>query len=201
MSERSIPDSSPLLVLIGGAPGTGKTTLGQHLAQTLSIPLISRDMIRHIVLDAFDVQTWDQGKAYSIAIYNIFYGVIAQLLKVNTSVIADCNFYRGVSEDSIRPLIADTQAHAILLHLTTAPETSTRRFLERAHQPDRRRSSFDFERIAQIQSGQFNVSTSQYEQLELDVPTLIVDTTIHYEPDMAIIVEFIRSVLQNPAHS
>ena len=70
---------TPLLVLIGGAPGTGKTTLGQRLSQTLGLPLISRDMIRHIVLDAFDVQTWEQGKAYSIAIYDIFFGIIASI--------------------------------------------------------------------------------------------------------------------------
>lgn len=196
MSEQSIPDRSPLLVLIGGAPGTGKTTLGQHLSQTLALPLISRDMVRHIVLDAFDVQTWEQGKAYSIAIYDIFFGIIAQLLKANVSLIADCNFYRGVSENSIRPLISDTPAHAILLHLTTTPEISTHRFIERAHQPDRRRSSFDFERLAQIQSGKFNVGSSQYEPLVLDVPTLIVDTSAGCDPDTTTIVEFVRSALQ-----
>jgi predicted kinase len=193
-SALTIP--SPLLVLVSGAPGTGKTTLAQYLSQTLALPLLSRDMIRHIVLDAFNVQSWDEGKSYSIAIYDIFYGIIAQLLKANLSVIADCNFYRGVSESFIRPLISDTTAHAILVHLTTTPEISMRRFIERAQQPDRRHSSFDADRIAQIQSGEFKASPAQYEPLDLDVPTLVVDTTVNYEPDINIIVEFIRSALQ-----
>jgi len=188
----AVPTASPLLVLVSGAPGAGKTTLAHSMSQALSFPLLSKDTIRQIMLDAFKIQSWEQSKTISVPTFLIYYGVIACLLDVGISVIADCNFHCGVSEHDLRPLTA--KAHTCLLHCKTTHQISTRRFIERSRQPDRRNASMDAERLAQIESGGFEVSLSVYDEpMRLDVPTLIVDTISGYAPDTDTIWDFIRS--------
>ena len=48
-------DSShrPLLVLVAGAPASGKTTLARRLAAELGLPVLHRDLIRNAIADAF----------------------------------------------------------------------------------------------------------------------------------------------------
>lgn len=188
----AVSTASPRLVLVGGAPGTGKTTLAQCLSQTLSFPLLSKDSIREIMLDAFKIQSWEQSKAIGVPTFLVYYGIIAQLLDVGISVIADCNFHRGVSEHDLRPLKA--KARTCLIHCKTMHEISTQRFIERSRHPNRRNASMDAERLAQIESGEFEVSWSAYDDpMHLDVPTLIVDTTSGYVPDTDTILDFVRS--------
>lgn len=191
-SDTTTPTALPLLILVSGAPGTGKTTLAQYLSRALSLPLLSRDTIREIMIDAFNILSWEQSKSISVPAYRIYYGVIAQLLEVGVSLIADCNFHRGVSENDLRPLTA--QARAVLIHCKTTHEISTQRFTERSRQPDRRYASMDAERLAQIESGEFEVRWWAYDEpMQLDVPTLVVDTSVSYAPDTDTIVGFIRS--------
>ena len=40
----------PLLVVISGAPGSGKTALSRRLAPELKLPLISKDTIKEVLL-------------------------------------------------------------------------------------------------------------------------------------------------------
>ena len=47
----SIGGANFLLIIINGAPGTGKTILGRKLSQELSLPLLSRDDIKESLFD------------------------------------------------------------------------------------------------------------------------------------------------------
>ncbi len=199
-SDQASPTALPHLVLVSGAPGTGKTTLAHTLSQALSFPLLSKDTIRQIMLDAFKIQSWEASKTISVPVFLIYYGVIAHLLEVGISVIADCNFHRGVSEHDLRPLTA--KAHTCLIHCQTTHEISTQRFIERSRHPDRRNASMDAERLAQIASGEFEVSWSAYDEpMHLDVPLLIVDMSVGYAPGTDAIMDFIRSARSASTHA
>ncbi len=191
-SDTTTGTTLPLLVLVSGAPGTGKTTLADHLSQALSLPRLSKDTIREIMIDAFNIQSWEESKSIGVPAYRVYYGVIAQLLAAGISTIADCNFHRGVSEHDVGRLIA--KAHGVLIHCRTTHTTSTQRFIERSQQPDRRHAAMDAERLAQIEAGQFEVPWWAYDEpMQLDVPTLVVDTTAGYTPSIDAIVDFVHS--------
>ena len=44
---------TPLLILIAGPSGTGKTSLSHYLAPRLGLPLQSKDQIKELLLDSF----------------------------------------------------------------------------------------------------------------------------------------------------
>src|SRR4051812_44970377 len=51
----------PVRVVVSGAPGTGKSTVGARLADVLTVPLISLDVIKEALADVLHVD----GEAWS----------------------------------------------------------------------------------------------------------------------------------------
>ena len=54
-----------LLIIINGAPCTGKTTLGRKLAKQLRLPFLSKDGIKEVL---FDTLGWEDG-GYRFGMY------------------------------------------------------------------------------------------------------------------------------------
>ena len=57
------PSPRPPLVIVSGAPASGKTTLAPLLAARLPLPLFSKDRLRQIFRDAFNAETLDEVRA------------------------------------------------------------------------------------------------------------------------------------------
>ncbi len=188
-----MPAQRPLLILISGAPGTGKTTLAGRLSESLALPLLAKDTFRKILADAFEARTVEQSRALVPATLAIYYTVIDQLLAASVGVIAECNFHRGVSEHDLRPLVA--RARTVLVHCQTAREVSVRRFVDRYERgsDEDRRWSFDEQYLTRLRAGESLDAWERAEPLALGVPTLIVDTTDGYEPDFERLVAFVRA--------
>jgi predicted kinase len=182
----------PLLVLVSGAPATGKTTLARCLADTLALPLLARDTISNIVADAFGAPTQDQRAARIQATFAIYYELLDEFARAGVSVVTETNFQRGVSERDLRPRVA--RARVVLIHCQTTREVSVRRFIARFARGERHPASFDGERIARLQAGEPQDAWERaQEPVDLAVPTLRVDTTNGYAPDFAAIVAFVRA--------
>jgi predicted kinase len=185
----------PVLILVSGAPGSGKTTLARRLAEALPMPLIAKDTYREILADAFDAQTPVECQALIVPTFAIYYAILDQLLSAGVSIIAECNFHRGISERDLHPLVA--KARTMLIHCETAREISVRRFVERFERGERHRVSGDGERIARMRAGERQDAWERAVPLDLAVPLLRVDTTDGYLPEFAAIISFIRSVARS----
>jgi len=93
MSPQSLPVSAfvtdahlsphtPALVVLGGLPGVGKTTIARQLAVALSAVHMRIDSIEQALRDA-GVTVWDHG-------YRVAYTVAEDNLRVGRTVVADC---------------------------------------------------------------------------------------------------------------
>lgn len=177
----------PRLVLVGGRPAAGKTTLARRLAEegALWLPLLSADAVRTGIGDALDA--WDSpshAAPSGARVFDVYYLTVEQLLRAGVSLIAEASYRRGLDEARLRPLL--DIARVAHIHCTAPIEVARARFL--AREPTRRRRSSRGEIPAQMQANRFD--WSPFEPMDLGVPRLVVDTQDGYRPDLADIVEF-----------
>src|SRR5439155_24559015 len=81
----------PLLVLVAGAPASGKSTLARLLAARLALPLLPRDPITHALADALRPASREQMQPLVLASFQVFYALIAEFLQAD-GVVAETNF-------------------------------------------------------------------------------------------------------------
>ena len=186
----------PSLILVAGAPATGKTTLALHLSDTLHLPLLAKDALKEILAEDFPVQSVEQSQALGRSTFRLLYALVSQLLAADVSLVVEANFFHGMAETDLRPLLEN--ARAVLIHCATTREVSLDRYMRRFERGERHPSHLDGERITQIQDGDDKTLESwklAEPPLELDIPKLLVDTTNGYTPDFGAIVAFINSAV------
>jgi predicted kinase len=95
-SERS----APVVVLITGLPGAGKTTVGQCIADHFNLPFITKDVFKERIFDGLG---WSD-KAWSLKVsattHRIMDYVIEQELRARHSIVVESNFKPDI--DSVR---------------------------------------------------------------------------------------------------
>jgi predicted kinase len=170
--------SVPTLVIVSGAPGSGKTTLAHRLASDLRMPLISKDELKETIADTVGLPP-DVPASMRLGgvAYAALYFVARQLVEAQTGLIIESNFRRGVSEPELRPLLAWSDAG--LIQCTAASEVVLRRYDERHGRGNRHPAHLDPDRAATLAE---DLEAGLFEPLDLPIPTLLVDTTDGWRP-------------------
>lgn len=182
------PAPKPPLVIVSGAPASGKTTLARLLADRLPLPLLAKDRLRQIFRDAFDADTREENRRLLGPGLVVYCELIAELLRSGVGVVAECNFHRGISEPELRPVAA--LGTPVIVHCQVDRALSVQR--HRLELPDRC-YAFDGERIAELERGIPQDAWELAEPVEIGAPVLRVDTTDGHRPDLDGIVAFIRA--------
>jgi predicted kinase len=98
----------PLIVIITGPPGTGKTWLSGRLAHDLGLPGLRRDDVKELLFDTLGIHDRAWSRQLGGASYELLFHMLALLLKTGHACLVESNFS---GELAIRKLCALVQQY------------------------------------------------------------------------------------------
>jgi predicted kinase len=175
--------SLPTLVIVSGPAGSGKTTLAHRLAATIGCPALCRDEIKEGMVAATPGFVPGYSDPLTVRTYSLFFATIRLFLENGVTHVAEAafqhaNWVRGL--ESLLPL-----ATLRVLRCQVAPAIARARGEERRHEQPARVAHDDIEHFSADRS---------FEPIQLEAPTLDVDTSNGYAPDLDAIAAFVRSL-------
>lgn len=172
--------NSNTLIIITGAPGTGKTTLGRQLAEDFRLPFISKDGIKEVLFDSLgykDIPGWDPDawqKKLGIGAIESMHHINDQLIQAGTSHILESNFVPTFANERFLEMKKNYPVRYFQIYCYTEPETLLKRFKERQESGNRHPGHADGTFTGQLKEA---LESNKYSKLEIPCELHEIDTT------------------------
>lgn len=170
----------PLVVLVSGAPGSGKTTMARAIAERMGLPHIERDTI----FNAIKQTTSEHVDRSTTGIY-AYYQLIKEMLALDLSLVTDGTTYEGTSERDVKSNIMNA-GHVVNVHVRA--KDTKKRFYDR----EMDRGARPPEWVEGWMSHLDEIHPLVSNPLDLGVTTIEVDATDGYIPSMTEIITTIE---------
>jgi predicted kinase len=174
--------SHPTLVIVSGPAASGKTTLAHRLAETIGCPALCRDEIKEGMVAATQGFVPSPSDPLTMRTYDLFFAVIRLFLEHGVTHVAEAAFQHANWVRGLEPLLP--LATLRIVRCQVAPAVARVRAAQRGHEQPSRAAHDD--------TGHFSAERS-FDPIRLDAPTLDVDTTDGYHPDLDAVLAFVRT--------
>jgi predicted kinase len=168
------------LIVVSGPAGTGKTTLAHELAGAIRCPAICRDEIKEGMVHAAGEFRATPGDPLTVRTLGVFFDVVHTLVSAGVTVVAEAAFQDTVWAPNLEPLSDLAQLCVVQCHTDPAM----------ARQRVQRRTS----RTAHADATVLDDAAyfDDFVRLAAAAPSIDVDTTDGYDPDIGTLVAFIH---------
>jgi predicted kinase len=180
----------PLLVVVTGRPGSGKTTLAHTLARKIGCPAVCRDEIKEGFVNTMKSSHESLGKDVNQNIYGTFFEILEFLLTKQITLVAEAAFQHHLWAPPLERLSQISEIKIIICMVD--PYLARSRFVQRGlSDPNRLRFHGDWG-VRAAQEG-IELPPGNYDPPLLPIPKLEVDTSNGYCPSLDDIESFLLS--------
>ena len=179
----------PKLVVLTGRPGSGKTTLAEILSKETHCPVLIRDKFKEGYVNTTGIDHKSLGPDINRKIYEIFFNTVEVMLKNDISLIVEAAFQHNLWETKLNQLSKISKISIIVCSVD--PETARSRIIERGRL-DPSREKYHGDRANLIVKNDKEIQLPDYQPPKLSFPTLNVDCSNGYQPELVNILNFIN---------
>ena len=170
------------LVIVAGAPATGKTTLARALGDALGLPVITKDDMKESLAEPFATGDLAWSRRLGWAASSALLTVADRILAAGRGLVLESNFRRGMADAPLRALAGLAPTVVVVCRIPDA--LRRKRYEQRA--ATRHRVHIDDAILAE-----WNSDDAEF-LIDIGTPRLIVDTTDGYSPGIEEVVAFAR---------
>ena len=184
----------PVLILISGAPATGKTVLARRLAKALPVPVIQRDAIKETLFDNLGIGDREWSKKLGAASFALFYLTVETILSAGRSVIAEAAFHRPYSVRWLAGVRDRFDIEVLELHCHAGSQTLFHRYMRRSRTTERH-AGHDAGMSVEAQAREWRRQYPVYGPLTDGAELFKIDTTDFAAVDNEAVIARVRATL------
>lgn len=192
-------NSSPALtlVLVSGAPASGKSSIAARLATDLGLPLLAKDDIKELLADSLEVTTYEWSRRTGRASYALLDWLATKLLSAGQSLILEANFDRRyLTEWDFAQAVNEHNAKVVEIFCRADPTVLVHRYTERAKAGHRHPIHHDQEHLDGTLREE--IAGDKFSQ-PLGLGAIIMVDTTHFDRvDYPNILTQVRSMIDQP---
>jgi predicted kinase len=178
---------TPLLIVVTGRPGAGKTTLAHTLARSIRCPALCRDEFKEGLVTTVHSSHAVLGTDANRRVYETFFEAVELLLANSITLVIEAAFQHTLWAPKLEPLVEMARIRLVICAID--PTVARARMIQRSV-ADVERERYHGDWAVQAARAGIEVPISSYEPPRLAVPTLTVDTADGYRPTLDQIVHF-----------
>lgn len=187
----------PVLLVITGYPGSGKTTLSRKLAERFHLPCFNKDDFKERLADVLGCEDSDESKRLGRATYAIMDYVTESVLRAGISFLVESNFSAPLHSERFARMVEQHGYYPLQILCKAEPEVLLERVTRRIQSGERHFAHKEQEEIA---SGRFRIGIGKgrIEPLVVGGEILELDTTDFTRIDYNALYTHIATVLAPP---
>lgn len=170
--------ATPLLVIVTGPPGAGKTILARRIAQELGFPYIGKDDIKETLFDTLGWRDREWSQKLGAASFELLFLFVEIELRAGRSLVTETAFWPEYHTARFRELKERYRFKVAQIYCTALAAILFERFQKRAESGERHPGHADH--LATCDQFQKFLNVRRYGVLEIDGALLEVDTS-HFE--------------------
>lgn len=185
-----------MLIIVSGAPSSGKTSIGRKIAHELGLPFVFKDGIKEMMFDTLGWSDKEWTEQLNLATYAILFHFMNAQLEAGLSFVVESDFKPDEHNAKFNELKQKYNFKPVHIQCVASDEVLLKRFQERANSGERHPGHMDH---ANLENFKKALREDVYEPLEIGGEDFEVNTDDFDKIDYPALLEGIKAEVREEA--